>query len=152
MKEEQPENQSDDDQCADKTGNEPNSADGRRDLLRMFGAGFVLSVTDLNELVAAIIPKAPLGAMSAGSQCSGIYVVPHCPPPQIFYYGDNCGEFDCTNFKCTGEMFDDFECTSHFTCTGETGAFNCVGSFDDEDCEDYFFCPSRPFNCTSAYN
>lgn len=52
--------------------------------------------------------------------------------------GSDCEDYQCGNtFQCTGGIFDDFECTQRFICLNN---FNCVYSFDSEDCENLFEC------------
>lgn len=74
-----------------------------------------------------------------------------CPPFNQYSDGDDCGTHDCNNdFKCTGGVLDDFECTVNFTCgtPDHQNQFRCENSFDDEDCEGGFTC--NWFNCADG--
>jgi len=62
-------------------------------------------------------------------------------------------KFDCgvngKKFSCKGGWNDDFECEKKFVCGSSCGAFNCLKSFDDEDCEDEFDCDEDHFSCNT---
>jgi len=111
----------------------------RRDLIRWAGISSAFLIFPFPRLRAKSTLPAPKGFREA----QGGQLFDPCPPFNQFSEGYDCGTRDCHNdFKCTGGILDDYECTVHFTCGTVDGQnqFRCEYSFDTEDCEGEFSC------------